>query len=409
MHTSDWHIGKQIGNMRIPDVHEAFMGFLRQIVIDRQVDVLLISGDVFDTRSPSAQSQKMFYGHMFDLLQTTGLSHIVVTSGNHDSPAVLSMLARIFSPYGLHIVTSCNPADELLTLTDRNGKPALQVLAAPFLREREIRNSQGEASTQDLRAALSNAIAAHFRHAQELMEAKFDPLLPTIGMAHLSAAGSSAESIDKGAGVRDLYIGGLDTVNPSIFPAFCDYMALGHIHLPHVVAQNEAIRYCGSPISLGFGEHGRKQMLLIDFDGKTPKVSPVAIPCFLSLLQATGTGLDEILTKIDTYAKERKNLTDLVRPTTYVEIIYKGEKPLPSLKKDVQDHLSALDGEWVLSQIKSLRSLGKLTAQDASIRLDELTPEIVFEQIVGKDNALRYKPLFDLAYAAALAAKAEET
>ena len=46
-----------------------------------------------------------------------------------------------------------------------------------------------------------------------------------------------------------------------------DYSALGHIHKPQKVGGLDHIRYCGSPIPLGFDEaQQQKEVLLVDLD-----------------------------------------------------------------------------------------------------------------------------------------------
>ncbi|MFV9631207.1 MAG: exonuclease subunit SbcD [Methanosarcinales archaeon] len=52
LHTSDWHIGKKIYEQDRLDEHTRFLDWLLEIIIDRDMDVLLVSGDVFDSSMP---------------------------------------------------------------------------------------------------------------------------------------------------------------------------------------------------------------------------------------------------------------------------------------------------------------------------------------------------------------------
>lgn len=409
LHTSDWHIGKLIGNFKIQDVHAAYLSYLEQVIDEKKVDVLIISGDVFDTRSPSTTSQKLFYLSMDQLLKRTPLQHIVVTSGNHDSPSVLSMIAPILEESNLHIVTSCDVEDELLVLKDQYDKPLLQIMAAPFLREREIRTNASGTTTTELSKALSDAITAHFDRAEQEMEQHFNPDIPTIGMAHLFTAGSLSTPVEKGDGVREIYVGGLDALPPSIFPSFCNYMALGHIHVPQVVGKSAYIRYSGSPIPLGFSEKEAKQMILLDFpDGSTiPTIQVLSVPTFISLLHVRGKTKEEIFEKIAAYQKIKNNLTNLVRDTTYVEVVYTGEVS-PTLKKELTNYLESLDGSWELSILNMLSSLKRLSRSQVKQELHQLSPRNVFTMIVGKEESEKYQSLFDQVFAEAEEEKARE-
>jgi exonuclease SbcD len=62
LHTSDdWHIGRTLyGRMRYKEF-EAFLSWLAEIIQQEQIDVILISGDVFDTRTPSNLAQELYY------------------------------------------------------------------------------------------------------------------------------------------------------------------------------------------------------------------------------------------------------------------------------------------------------------------------------------------------------------
>ncbi len=65
-------------------------------------------------------------------------------------------------------------------------------------------------------------------------------------MGHLFATGASLEVL-AGDGVRDLYVGTLGRVTVDIFADCFDYVALGHLHIPHAVGNVPHVRYSGSP------------------------------------------------------------------------------------------------------------------------------------------------------------------
>ena len=70
--------------------------------------------------------------------------------------------------------------------------------------------------------------------------------LPIVATGHLTTVGASASE-----SVREIYVGALEAFPTAAFPP-ADYIALGHIHRPQKVGGLEHIRYCGSPLPLGF-------------------------------------------------------------------------------------------------------------------------------------------------------------
>ena len=52
LHTSDWHLGRKLAGYDRSAEFEAFFDFLEQTIAAKNPDLLIISGDVFDTGSP---------------------------------------------------------------------------------------------------------------------------------------------------------------------------------------------------------------------------------------------------------------------------------------------------------------------------------------------------------------------
>ena len=60
LHTADWHIGQLFHEYDRTYEHKQFLDWLLLTIQHEHVDVLLISGDVFDISNPAAASFKMF-------------------------------------------------------------------------------------------------------------------------------------------------------------------------------------------------------------------------------------------------------------------------------------------------------------------------------------------------------------
>ena len=271
LHTSDWHLGRRLyGNMRY-DEFEAFLAWLTQTIQDYKVDVLIVAGDIFDTMTPSNRAQNLYYRFLGEISQLY-CDHVVIVAGNHDSPSFLDAPAEILKYLSVHVIgTACeNFEDEVLLLKDKHGKPQCLIAAVPYLRDRDVRLSLPGESTLDKDKMVLAGIQHHYDQVAQIAKAQQAVLsnqhqrhIPIIATGHLFAAGSKTT---EGDGVRDLYVGSLGQVSAELFDDCFDYVALGHLHVPQKVGSREHIRYCGSPIAMGFGEaRQQKQVLLLQF------------------------------------------------------------------------------------------------------------------------------------------------
>ena len=102
LHTSDWHIGRTFhGSSTLT----ALRGVLEALVVevrDREVDVVVVAGDVFDSAAPAADCYTLLTDTLVALCDTG--ARVVVTSGNHDSAARLGFQAKLLRD-GIHVLT----------------------------------------------------------------------------------------------------------------------------------------------------------------------------------------------------------------------------------------------------------------------------------------------------------------
>jgi len=262
LHTSDWHIGRTLYDKRRHREHAAFLEWLHQTIVERKVDVLLVCGDIFDTIAPSNRSLELYYSFLRHIVDS-GCRHVVITGGNHDSPSLLDA-----------------PKEELV------------VCAVPYLRDRDVREVSLQESMEDKSNRLIAGIASHYQavaNAAHELRSRMEAPVPLVVTGHLFAAGGKTA---EGDGVRDLYVGTIARIGADIFPANADYVALGHLHVPQRVGASDTIRYCGSPIPMGFGEaRYEKEVVLVDVsnDSLFPMVQTLPVPCFQQLRRISGT------------------------------------------------------------------------------------------------------------------------
>lgn len=379
LHTSDWHIGKTLYNRKRYEEFEAFFTWLTDTIEQKQVDVLLVAGDIFDTSTPGNRAQQIYYQFLHRVASST-CRHIIIIAGNHDSPSFLGAPKELLKTFDIHVIGGItgNPADEVLVLRDTEGNVELIVCAVPYLQDRDIRIVEAGESVEDKSRKLTRGIHDHYTAVVNIarqQRAMLSPSVPIIAMGHLFVTGG--QTIE-GDGVRELYVGSLAHVSADIFPADIDYLALGHLHVPQQVNNSSVMRYSGSPLPIGFGEaQQEKSMCLISFDQRTSTTSPtvqlINIPVFQPLERIKGSW-EDISSRI-TALSAKSSLA-------WLEIIYEGDEIISNLQERVQ---SAVEGTKLeILRIKNNRILNQILNQTSDKgTLEELSVHEVFEQCLS--------------------------
>lgn len=369
LHTSDWHIGHTLYTKKRYDEHEKFLNWLKDIIISRGIDALVVSGDVFDTGAPGGQAQRLYYDFLTSLLGTCCRT-VVVVAGNHDSPAMLEAPSGVLEK--LHIHTVGLPGDikrHVIPLRDASDEVRAVCCAVPYLRKNEMVRLEDDAQSTDERIVA--ATAQFYRDVTDAALAfRQDEEVPIIATGHLFAQGAARF---EGDGVRELYVGTLGQVGADIFPDEIGYVALGHIHGAQRVGGQERIRYCGSPLPMSFSELGReKSVLEISLD-KGLQIEALTVPEFQHMAVVRGS-CEEILEQLQALAHE----------DVWVEVTYTGEKACPHLSADVAQALRGGCAE-VLSIRNTSAVCAALASADETESLDSISVQDVFLRCIGKD------------------------
>ena len=130
LHTSDWHLGQHFMGKTRQAEHQAFCRWLIEQVRERQVDAVLIAGDVFDTGAPPSYAREQ-YNQFIVELREAGAS-LVVLGGNHDSVAMLGESRTLLAQLDTRVVPSVGGEldEQVLVLKHRSGAPGA-IPAAP--------------------------------------------------------------------------------------------------------------------------------------------------------------------------------------------------------------------------------------------------------------------------------------
>jgi exonuclease SbcD len=362
----------------------AFLDWLADVIQRESVDVLLVTGDIFDNGTPSARSQTLYY-RFLTAAAAAGCRHIIITAGNHDSPAFLEAPHEILKALNIHVVGTAGagrPGGTFL-LEGPDNTPHLIVAAVPYLRDRDIRRSAPGASIGEKASHLREGVKSLYQEAWEAacaMQPASGPEIPVIVTGHLFAAGGTTV---EGDGVRDQVAGLIERVGADIFPTEAAYVALGHLHVPQTVAGINTIRYPGSPVPVGFGEaEQRKEVILVSTAPGIPAaVRSVPVPQFRRLITIQGD--------LPTINRRMDELREAGGPV-WAEVIYNGAALPGDLMGEVAgmtegteiDVLRVKDSRLVseaLSAYQSGEELAELTETEVFVRCME-TAEIPSEQ-----------------------------
>src|SRR5204862_7040346 len=106
LHTADWHLGHTLRDHSRHAEHAAFLRWLVQTVVDREVDALLIAGDVFDAANPSPRALRQWFQFLGELKRARPAVQVVVIAGNHDSAARLEAPRELLAAISVRVAGS---------------------------------------------------------------------------------------------------------------------------------------------------------------------------------------------------------------------------------------------------------------------------------------------------------------
>ncbi len=193
--------------------------------------------------------------------------------------------------------------------------------------------------------------------------------------------------------MRETYIGTIEAVGSDIFPQTFDYVALGHYHLPSVIKNH--IRYCGSPIPMGFGEARQKKCVyIVDFKEEI-NIETIEIPMFQNLESIKGD---------KTFIQNRLSELRNSNVSVWVEILYKSNEIFPDLSAWVSEQTA--NSKIEVLNLQNLLHLNEvLTMNDTSESPENLNTFDVFDILLEKNNIsdeqketlkLSYKEILDI-------------
>ncbi|HJP74194.1 MAG TPA: exonuclease SbcCD subunit D [Pseudonocardiaceae bacterium] len=248
LHTSDWHVGRTFHGRDLLADQEAVLGAVAELVEVERVDVVVVSGDLYDRAVPSAEAVATC-ARALSRIRRAG-AELVIIAGNHDSAQRLGAFAEFASAGGLHLRTSVAELDRPVLLADEHGPVACYGI--PYLEPDPARHALGKPELRGHAGVLGEAMN---RVRADL--ATRGPGVRSVVLAHAFVTGAAPSDSE-----RTIAVGGIEDVPAAVFDGV-DYVALGHLHGAQTLAEH--LRYAGSPIAYSFSEaRQHKSVWLVD-------------------------------------------------------------------------------------------------------------------------------------------------
>lgn len=287
LHTSDWHVGKTIRGHSRAGEHEAVLDEIVSLVAEHEVDLVVVVGDLFDTASPTAESEHLVYRALLGFREAG--AQVALVAGNHDNPLRLAAVAPVLDALSVYVVPQVvRPVDGgVVELALRSGEQ-VRLALVPFLSQRSI------IKVDDLMSGdVTGQLQKYADRYRKIIAALCEPLVGD--MVNVVVAHTYVERALSGGGERVAHIGGDYAVSSSVFPSHVHYVALGHLHRAQRIEGATQVHYCGSPLQLDFGEvEQRKQVNLIEAEvGRAAKVTALPLGAGRQLRVVRGT-IDDV-------------------------------------------------------------------------------------------------------------------
>lgn len=257
LHTSDWHLGMTYRNGITYEQDQRYViNSICNIAKNKNVDGILIAGDVFD-KSIASQDAIKLYDEIITYICTSLHIPVYMIAGNHDGAERLSQCSEILKLGGLNICGSLSETPYVINKGD------VDIYLLPWISTDKVKSVYYERadeinSLEDAYNVVLNDYRSNFvkGHKNILLSHSF------ITNAETSVSDRSAE------------VGKATMIGSYVFEGF-DYVALGHLHRAQQI--NDKIRYSGTPMAYSFGkeESQEKSVTIIDTDNMDLEIIPL--------------------------------------------------------------------------------------------------------------------------------------
>ena len=387
LHTSDWHLGHSLHDLPRTEEHEAFLGWLLDVIESQSVDALLIAGDIFDVANPSASAQYQWFSFLQRARSRFPALDIVAIAGNHDSASRLDAPGPLLEELAIRVVgrlprtaiADDSEADAFIDaealcvpLRDADGVVAAWCAAVPFLRPSDLPRCP------DADDELIAGVRRVYAEASEALIARCEPGQARIAMGHCYMRADDIEQLSE----RKILGGNQHALPVAIFDGGLDYVALGHLHRAHAVGGVEHVRYAGSPIPLSLGEERYPhQVVVASFEGgRFVGAEAIRVPRHVDMLRLPVDGpapLEEVLAEVKRVLPKNSSVA-AGTPKPFVELRVRLDAARSGLRREVMKALEGRHARLVKLSVEYAGTRASLASSSPTRHLQDLKVDEVF-------------------------------
>lgn len=370
LHTSDWHLGKNLEGFSRIEEQEKFLEDFIDIVENNNVDLVIIAGDIYDNSNPPAKAEKMFYNSI-KKISGDGKRVVLVIAGNHDNPERLVAATPLAYDEGILLMGTpktiipkgvfsnfeiIDSAEGFIEIKIKEEKAV--IITLPYPSEKRLNEILYDEIDDDEKRqkSYSDRIGELF----DKLSLKYREDTINLGVSHIFVNGGEPSDSE-----RPIQLGGSLAVDADRLPKQAQYIALGHLHKPQKVKGIENAYYTGSPIPYSKSERGYSKCLkLVDVEiGKKAKVQDIFINNYKPIEVWYCSSVDEALEKCKENQHRDMWLYLHIKTDRYIN----GEdiKALKEIKKDIVEIVPEIqqdENEFIQRDIKE-KSMSQLFEQ----------------------------------------------
>lgn len=335
LHTADWHIGRTLDGKDLHGEQRLVLDQIVSIAKEKETDIIVIAGDLFDLPSPSADSQNLCYEYLIELGK---FAPVLIISGNHDSRNRLKAIEGFAETNNIYITSQIQDVVNRAFPFEENGS-VVRFYGIPFVAPNNVRGLDGFNDIKRTHEGVVTSVMEKVREDAKANDAR------VIVISHLFITGGKQS---KSKAERDIEYGGVHDIKASTFEG-ADLLLLGHLHRCHTPNKTIPVaHYSGSILRYSFSEADHdKSCSIIDYDLSTGEstIEKIEFDLPRGMARLSGVSVEDILENPD-FEKHVDDWVEVTLPWSA-----RGTNALVRLKKkfqkiaSIQFHRQSISGQ----------------------------------------------------------------